>query len=275
MLLPAPVSKKISGRSGDSESKSSVASDFEILNIEAVTTDQEEGKTDTNDQEDIDSSASTVTEEEKNPAPAVGGSQASQGSSSSDSEDDGSSTSESSDSDSESDISSQCSDSTSDSIDSDSSIATTKMSSTLKSPICNGDRDGFEEWHSQWEVYAGDNKFDEYVSVVFHPDLPPDGHAKLSPTKDDRKALKKNQKAIASLRVSFATTYSVDAMIEASIDDNVPVKWPYGRIDLVLIDLYETYRPTSRLDRIKLDMAKLTIKMSNGDHPDVLFERAM
>jgi exosome complex RNA-binding protein Csl4 len=76
MLSPAPVSKKISGRSGDSESKSSVASDFEILNIEAVTTDQEEGKTDTNDQEDIDSSASTVTEEDKNPAPAVGGSKA-------------------------------------------------------------------------------------------------------------------------------------------------------------------------------------------------------
>ena len=160
MMSPAPVSKKISGRSGDSASKSSEISDFEILNIEAVTT-EEEGKTDTNDQEDIDSSASTVTEE-KNPAPAVGGSQASQGSSSSDSEDDGSSTSESSDSDSESDISSKSSsDSTSDSIDSDSSIATTKMSSTLKSPICNGDREGFEEWHSQWEVYAGDNKFDE------------------------------------------------------------------------------------------------------------------
>ena len=146
MLSPAPVSKKISGRSGDSESKSSVASDFEILNIEAVTT-EEEGKTDTNDQEGIDSSASTVTED-KNPAPV--GSQASQGSSSSDSEDNGSSsTSESSDSDSESesDISSKCSDSTGDSIDSDSSIATTKMSSTLKSPICNGDREGFEEWH--------------------------------------------------------------------------------------------------------------------------------
>jgi hypothetical protein len=234
LLSPAPVSKMISGRSGDSESKSSVASDFEILNIEAVTT-EEEGKTDTNDQEGIDSSASTVTED-KNPAPV--GSQASQGPNSSDSEDDGWSTSESdSDSDSDSDISSKCSDSTSDSIHSDSSIATTKMSSTLKSPVCDGSRESFEEWHSQWEVYAGDNKIDEYISVVFHPDLPLEGHAKLSPTKEDRKALKKNQKAIASLRVSFATTYSVDAMIEASIDDNVPVKWPYGRIDLVLIDL--------------------------------------
>jgi hypothetical protein len=245
MQSPAPVSKKISGRSGDSASESkssSVASDFErILNIEAVTT-EEERKEDTDDQE-VDSTASTVTEE-KNPAPAVGGSQASQGSS--DSEDDGSSTSESdsdSDSDSESDISSKSSsDSTSNSIDSDLSIATTKMSSTLKSPICNGDREGFEEWHSQWEVYAGDNKFDEYISEVIHPDLPVDGHANPSPSKEEKKALKYNKKAIASLRISFATTYSVDAMIEASIDDSLPtVKWPYGRIDLVLIDLYETY----------------------------------
>jgi hypothetical protein len=140
------------------------------------------------------------------------------------------------------------------------------MSSTLKSPICNGDREGFEEWHSQWEVYAGDNKFDEYISEVIHPDLPADGHANPSPSKEEKKALKYNKKAIASLRISFATTYSVDAMIEASIDDSLPtVKWPYGRIDLVLIDLYETYQPTSRLDRIKLDMAKLTIKMSSGD----------
>jgi hypothetical protein len=160
MMSPAPVSKKISGRSGDSASKSSEISDFEILNIEAVTT-EEEGKTDTNDQEDIDSSASTVTEG-KNPAPAVSGSQASQGSSSSDSEDDGSSTSEScSDSDSEVSSRGSDSDSTSDSIDSNSSIATTKMSSNPKSPVCDGSRDGFEEWHSQWEVYAGDNKFDE------------------------------------------------------------------------------------------------------------------
>jgi hypothetical protein len=119
------------------------------------------------------------------------------------------------------------------------------MSSTLKSPVCDGSRESFEEWHSQWEVYAGDNKIDEYISVVFHPDLPLEGHAKLSPTKEDRKALKKNQKAIASLRVSFATTYSVDAMIEASIDDNVPVKWPYGRIDLVLIDLMIQVLPSS------------------------------
>ena len=120
MQSPAPVSKKISGRSGDSESKSSsVASDFErILNIEAVTT-EEERKEDTDDQ-GVDSTASTVTEE-KNPAPV--GSQASQGSSSSDSEDDGSSSTSESDSDSDSDIRSKGSDSNStrsyNSIDSD------------------------------------------------------------------------------------------------------------------------------------------------------------
>jgi hypothetical protein len=37
--------------------------------------------------------------------------------------------------------------------------------------------------------------------------------------------------------------------------------WPYGRIHLALVDLYENYRPKSRMDRIQLDMDKLTIKI--------------
>jgi hypothetical protein len=47
----------------------------------------------------------------------------------------------------------------------------------------------------------------------------------------------------------------VDAMIEGTIDE--AGMWLYGRIHLALVDLYETYRPKSRLDRIQLDMDKL------------------
>jgi hypothetical protein len=65
----------------------------------------------------------------------------------------------------------------------------------------------------------------------------------------------------------------VDAMIEGTIDD--AGMWPYGRIHLALVDLYNTYRPKSRLDRIQLDMDKLTIKMGDSDHPDVLSKLAM
>jgi hypothetical protein len=94
-------------------------------------------------------------------------------------------------------------------------------------------------------------------------------------TKDQKKALKKNKKAIASLRISFASTYTVDAMIEATIDDGEPPQWPYGQIHLASKELYDTYRPKSRLDRIQLDIDKLTIKMADGEHSDVLFETAM
>jgi hypothetical protein len=94
-------------------------------------------------------------------------------------------------------------------------------------------------------------------------------------TKDQKKALKKNKKAIASLRISFASTYTVDAMIEATIDDGEPPQWPYGQIHLALKELYDTYHPKSRLDRIQLDIDKLTIKMADGEHSDVLFEKVM
>jgi hypothetical protein len=81
--------------------------------------------------------------------------------------------------------------------------------------------------------------------------------------------------AIASLRISFASTYTVDAMIEATIDDGEPPQWPYGQIHLALKELYDTYRPKSGLDRIQLDLDKLTIKMSEGEHSDVLFKKAL
>ncbi|OEU10373.1 hypothetical protein FRACYDRAFT_247408 [Fragilariopsis cylindrus CCMP1102] len=138
-----------------------------------------------------------------------------------------------------------------------------------KSPICDGKRDRFEEWHSKWEVFGQDSGFDEFQSVDPHADLPVKGHSDPdSLTKSERKAMKKNKKVIASLRIAFATTYTVDAMIEASIDE--AGEWSYGRIHLILRDLYDTYRPKSQLDRVQLDIDKLTVKMDPDDHPDAM-----
>jgi hypothetical protein len=116
-------------------------------------------------------------------------------------------------------------------------------SSIIKSPVSDGSRATFEEWHSLWEVFGQDQGFDEYQSIVPHPDLPVDGHNAVKPVKTEKKALRKNKKAIASLRVSCSGVYTVDAMIEGTIDD--AGMWPYGRIHLALVVLYETYRPKS------------------------------
>ena len=232
MLSPAPVSKKISGRSEDSESKEeSVASDFEVIsNLEAVTTEEEGKKTDADDQ-DIDSLASTITEEKKNPP--TGGSKDKDSLDSLSSEDSGSGTSESnSDSDSDSDSSSS------------STESKYKMSSNHgsmnKSPVCDGERSSFEEWHSKWEVFAGDYGFDEYIPIKLHPDLPIKGHAtpKEDLDKDEKRALKMNRRALASIRISFVAVWSVDAMIESTIDED---EWTYGQIHLVLQQLYDKY----------------------------------
>jgi hypothetical protein len=61
--------------------------------------------------------------------------------------------------------------------------------------------------------------FDEYQTIVPHPDLLVDGHNAVKPKKIKKKALKKNRKAIAFLRVSSSRIYTVDAMIEGTIDD--------------------------------------------------------
>jgi hypothetical protein len=80
-------------------------------------------------------------------------------------------------------------------------------SSMYTSPICAGERYGFEEWHSEWKVLGEDHRFDEYQYEILHPDLPTDRHAMVSMSKEEEKALKKNKKATASIRISFASTY--------------------------------------------------------------------
>jgi hypothetical protein len=157
MLSPAPVAKKIADRSeGGSD-------DLSIDIIDKKT----------------DSSGTTITEDRNNPPETEGGLvRAVEGSelpigvdpkagilaSNDSSSDDSSSTGGSSKSDT--DISSSSSDSTRslvtyDSSDSDSFIASkanrNKMSSMNKSPVCDGERDSFEEWHLKWEVFGQDH----------------------------------------------------------------------------------------------------------------------
>jgi hypothetical protein len=81
-------------------------------------------------------------------------------------------------------------------------------SSIIKSPVFDGSRATFEEWHSLWEVFGEEEGFDEYhQSIVPHPDLPVDGHNAVKLVKTEKKALRKTKKAIASLRVSFSGVY--------------------------------------------------------------------
>jgi hypothetical protein len=182
-LSPAPVAKKITGRSeGGSDD-----SDIDIIkNIEAITSDDLEDKDKDKDKkknrsdDSSDSSGTTITEDKNNPPETEGGPVgAVEGSElpivvdskdavlSDDSSSDSSSTGGSSKS-SDTDISSSdSSDSTRslityDSSDSDSFIASkanrNKMSSSMnKSPVCDGERDSFEEWHSKWEVFGQDH----------------------------------------------------------------------------------------------------------------------
>jgi hypothetical protein len=272
-LSPAPVAKKITDRSeGGSDSDLSIDIIENINAIKSVTDLEEEDKKKKRSDDSSDSSGTTITEDRNNPPETEGGPVgAVEGSElptgvdskvgvSSNTSDDSSSSSDSSStggsSKSDTDISSSnSSDSTRslvtyDSSDSDLYIASkankNKISSSMdKSPVCDGERDSFEEWHSKWEVFEQDHRFDEYQCEIRHPDLPVDGHATVTMTKEEKKALKKNKKAIASLRISFASTYTVDAMIEGTIDDEEPPKWPYGQIHLALYDLYDTYCPTS------------------------------
>jgi hypothetical protein len=266
MQSPAPEKQRIR-RSDPSESTDDI-----IENIEAVT---EEDK---KEEAEYDSSDSTITEreieEDKDSPKTDGGSKkavealevsaipaftsgvvgtSKSSSSSSTSTSSSSSSSSTGGSDKSGDISSSDSfDSSRSYSDSESDSSTTDNkkykynempSSIIKSPVSDGSRATFEEWHSLWEVFGQEQGFDEYQTIVSHPDLLVDGHNAVKLVKTEKKALRKNKKAIASLRVSFSGIYTADAMIEGTIDD--AGMWPYGRIHLALVVLYETYWPKS------------------------------
>ena len=64
------------------------------------------------------------------------------------------------------------------------------MSSSMnKSPIYVGERYSFEEWHSKWEVFRQDHRFNEYQFEIQYPDLPTDRHAMVSMSKEEERAL--------------------------------------------------------------------------------------
>jgi hypothetical protein len=287
MQSPAPQKQKIAGRSDSSEENSSA--DI-IENIEAIT---EEDKKKIDNNISSDSSDSTIAEDKDLPkteggpikqtvtvvaealaipASTSGVDSTRKSSPSSSSSTSSSSTGGSSNGSLDSSDSSRSLYSSDLDTDTDTSPADKKKkykynkmpsSSIIKSPVSDGSRATFEEWHSLWEVFGHDNGFDEYQSIAPHPDLPVDGHNAAKPVKTEKKALRKNKKAIASLQVSFSgIIYTLDAMIEVTIDD--AGMWPYGRIHLALVDLYNTYWPKSRLDRIQLNMDKLTIKMGDS-----------
>jgi hypothetical protein len=217
MQSPALVAKKIAGRSDTGDSSKDSDSSIDIIeNIDAIksVTDLEDKDKKRSD-DSSDSSGTTITEDRNNPPETEGGPvRAVEGSelpigvdskvgvssnTSNDSSSNSSSTGGSSKSDTDS--SSDSSDSTRslvtyDSSDSDSFIASkaNKMSSSMnKSPVCDGERNTFEEWHSKWEVFGQDHRFDEYQCDIQHPDLPVDGHVTVSMTKDQKESSQEEQ----------------------------------------------------------------------------------
>jgi hypothetical protein len=75
------------------------------------------------------------------------------------------------------------------------------ISSIDRSPACNGSRDTFKEWHSLWEVFGQDNGFNEYQSIVSHPDLPVNGHSAVNLEKSEKKALNSIQAIRVFVRI--------------------------------------------------------------------------
>jgi hypothetical protein len=214
MQSPAPVAKKITGRTDSGDSSKNLSIDNIIENIDAIksVTDLGDKKKNQSDDSSSDSSGTTITEDRNNPPETEGGPiGVVEGSELPISEDpkvgvlpigvltDNSSSTDSSSTggSSKSDISSSdSSDSTRslityDSSDSNSFIASKadrNMSSSMKkSPICDGERDSFEEWHSKWEVSGQDHRFDEYQYDIRHPDLPVDGHVSVTMTNDQKR----------------------------------------------------------------------------------------
>jgi hypothetical protein len=224
MQSPAPEKQRI--RQSDSSEEST---DDIIKNIEAVTEAEEDKKQEA--EESSDSSDSTITEREterdKDLPETDGGSKKAvealaipaSASGVDDTSSSSSSSSSTGGSSKKSDISSSDSSDSSRSYSSDSDTNTSSVdnnkkkkykynkmpsSSIIKSPVSDGSRATFEGWHSLWEVFGQEQSFNEYQSIVPHPGLPVDRHNAAKPVKTEKKAPRKNKKAITSLRVSFS-----------------------------------------------------------------------
>jgi len=149
-------------------------------------------------------------------------------------------------------------------------------------PKFSGDREDFEEYHDEMSNYAVSKHFDDVWSAKAHRYFPDDTIDVQLRSRKQKKVIKKNNKAISCLRGSFMNSselltfisQSVDAIPEREDPTTYQVKFPHGRIHMVLEKLYKKYRGRSFLDRLRLDKDKENIVMSENEHPDMLFARA-
>jgi hypothetical protein len=139
----------------------------------------------------------------------------------------------------------------------------------------DGNRTGFEAFFEDFEIRAVKKGFEGHISEVMHPDLPANGEiADMTLlTRDEekkaKKALKRHRIAVCELRLAVKKE-TISPIVSQTIEVDT---WPYGRMWLIVKELFRKYRGDSVLDILQLTLDIPFIRMNENEHPDLLFER--
>jgi hypothetical protein len=130
----------------------------------------------------------------------------------------------------------------------------------------DGNRTGFEAFFEDFEIRAVKKGFEGHISETMNPDLPANGEIAdmtLLPRDEEKKAkkaLKRHRIAVCELRLAVKKE-TISPIVSQTIEADT---WPYGRMWLIVKELFRKYRGDSVLDILQLTLDIPLIRMTES-----------
>ena len=132
------------------------------------------------------------------------------------------------------------------------------------------DSGNFFVWWRRFKAYATIYKFEDALNEVVNPNLPAKDSDALDPSNSADVAKIRAKKQNAAAMAAFTLSFTTEAAM-AFVDGAATKDWPNGRADLVVVGLFNHYRPQDIMSEAEMERDIMKIKMRKNQDPAVLF----
>ena len=144
-----------------------------------------------------------------------------------------------------------------------------EASKKMQVPVFSGKPEDFQVWWMRFKAYATLIGFAVAIGQTKETDLPDNEEetTTVTHTDENKAAKKRNLTAMYYLTLAFTTDAMMGVIFTAQTSS-----WPSGLAYLVVMALFNKFRPKDTISRVELRMQLAQLKMKPTDKPSVIFE---
>ena len=141
---------------------------------------------------------------------------------------------------------------------------TIDSSKSVSLPAFTGEKDDYAMWQRKFNSYAVIKNFSQALKKDFKLPAKPEGS---SLSEEEKKAVEKNELAIARLTMSFMTDEDMQIIEQSATEDYLE-----GIARVVMKELQDHHRPMDRLAVIETETEMRELRMSKDEDPNKFFK---